>query len=132
MKIKRILAIALMVLMLAMTMTSCGMSDSEKVEAYLKAGGNAIESSFASFEKDYGFSIDYYAQDCSIVLKVNIGVEVEDVSTIATQLNTALDSVSSTMTASVEQMQKECPEVESLIFVYVDKDGTELTSKEFK
>ncbi len=132
MKIKRIIAIALMMLMLAMTMTSCGMSDSEKVAAYLESGGSSIESAFSSFKTSYGFDIDYYAKDCSIVLEVNIGTEVEDVATMGAQLDTALDSIESTMTASVEQMQKECPEVESLIFVYVDKDGTELASREFK
>ena len=132
MKIKKILAVVFVVLMLAMTMTSCGMSDSEKVAAQLEKGGSAIESSFSSFKDNYGFDIDYYAKDCSIVLEVNIGTEVADVDTVKTQLDTALNSVDSTMTASVEQMRKECPEVESLIFVYVDKDGTELTSKEFK
>ena len=131
MKIKRILAVALMVLMLAMTMTSCGMSDSEKVAAYLEASSESIESSFSAFES-YGFEVDYYAEDCSIVLELNIGVEVEDVDAMATQLDTALDSAASAMNTSVAQMKEECPEVESLILVYVDKDGTELTSKEFK
>ena len=122
---KKIFAIAL-VLVMMLSLVACGNdAKSDKVAAYVKDNGDAIVDSFIGSLTSSGMTceVDIKAVGCGIVLDAKIN-ELEDVpDELKDQMQEMYDAMDSYFDVMLAAAQKELPELEYITFNICERDG---------
>ena len=102
------------------------------LEDYLKENEAALSEQYKSLEGS-GVEVSITARGTALVYTFQYTVDLpQDAATTKAKLDAVIDAQESDMTKALKDIKKEVDGVESIILEYVNKNGSVITSKEFK
>ena len=127
----------LLCLVLCLSLAACNSRETASsgntpaIEAFLESSWEQMDQLTDSFEGS-GMEMDLSVQDNWLVYTCRYPLDAGDSEIIKSTLASSTEAFSSTYEAILAALKAEVPSTESVIVEYVDKDGNELFSKEFK
>lgn len=126
---KKVLSIVLCV---AFCFAVVGCGNKKTVESYL----NSIQDEITQMEeqyKDMGMELSVTAKDNSLIYTYKYTIDLGDAADqVAASLEQAMETLKPTFEAILKSLKSEIPSAESVVVRYLDKDGKELYTKEYK
>ncbi|MCI9274117.1 MAG: DUF4854 domain-containing protein [Clostridiales bacterium] len=108
-----------------------GSGNNQAIESYIEKSKDQLDQLAGTFESS-GMKLSISARGNALVYTCKYTIDIEDTATVKSGLETAMESMSSTFQTILAGLKKEVSSAESLIVEYLDKDGKEIYSKEFK
>lgn len=105
-------------------------SVSTQIDDYIDANKETYESIMESFEDMFEFEI--YSSGSSMVYSYKYLIDLGDIDTMKEALDGAYDTSKSAMLSDLKLLQETVPGAESIIVKYLTKDGTVITTQEYK
>ena len=105
-------------------------SVSSQIDDYIDANKETYESIMESFENMFEFEV--YASGSSMVYSYKYLIDLGDIDTVKEALDGAYDASKSAMLSDLKLLQETVPGAESIIVKYLTKDGTVITTQEYK
>lgn len=105
-------------------------SVSTQIDDYIDANKETYESIMESFEDMFEFEV--YASGSSMVYSYKYLIDLGDIDTMKEALDGAYDTSKSAMLSDLKLLQETVPGAESIIVKYLTKDGTVITTQEYK
>lgn len=105
-------------------------SVTNQIDAFIDANKDVYESIMESFEGM--LELEIYASGSSMVYSYKYVNDIGDIDTVKEALDAAYDGNKSAMLSDLSALQSAVPKAESIIVKYLTKDGTVITTQEYK
>lgn len=129
-KVLRILTSYVLCAAICLSVAACGGSGSA-LQKYIDDNKESIDQMVSAMESG-GMNLAVEADGNTLVYKYQYSEELPDAEAAKTALADSMDAASSTFESLLTQLKDEVSEAEGIKVIYLDKDGNELYSKEFK
>ena len=130
-KVVRILTSWVLCAAICLSVAACGGSDGSELQKYLDDNKSQIEQATSSMAQP-GSTMTLEADGNTLVYKFQFTEDTGDKEETKAALETAVTALESTFQTMFEALKEEVSSVEAIRVTYIDKDGGEIYSKEFK